>query len=62
MIWLKKEVCLETNPSFAYIRYKQGCGSSPSVEEEARKFYRFHMLFDLKTNLAKKFCPFPNVD
>ena len=21
-----------------------------------------HRLFDLKSNLAKKFCPFPNVD
>ena len=40
-------------------------GSGPfSVKVEARKFYRFrfHRLFDLKSNLAKKFCPFLNVD
>ena len=32
------------------------------LEAEARKFYRFHRLFDLKSNYAKKFCPFPDVD
>jgi len=40
-------------------------GSDPfSVEVEARKFYRFrfHRLFDLKSNLVKNFCPFANVD
>jgi len=40
-------------------------GSGPfAVEAEERKLYRFrfHRLFDLKSNLAKMFCPFPNVD
>ena len=35
------------------------------VEAEARKFLPLslpHKLFDLKSNFAKKFCPFPDVD
>jgi len=39
----------------------KGCGSG-SFSAEARKFYRFHIDFDLKINLAKMFCPFPDVD
>ena len=38
-----------------------GCGSGPfSVEAEAVGFS--HRLFNLESNLAKKFCPFPHVD
>ena len=43
-----------------------GGGGGPfSVEPEAQKSYRFRFhigYFDLMSNLAKKFCPFPNVD
>jgi len=51
--------------------FNQGCGSG-SWKRWKRSFFcgsakilplpLLHRLFDLKSKLAKKFCPFPNVD
>ena len=53
---------------------KQGCGGGSGSWKRKRSFFCVsgsaknlplplpHRLFDLKSNLAKKLCPFPNVD
>ena len=58
-------------------RIKQGCGSGSRIWKRKRWKRSFfcgsgtakilplplpHRLFDLESNMAKKFCPFPNVD
>ena len=42
----------------------QGCGSGSGGSGSAKNLplQLPHKLFDLKSNLAKKFCPFPDVD
>jgi len=48
--------------------YKQGCGSGSWKRSffcgsgSAKILPLPHRLFDLKRNLAQKFCPFPDVD
>ena len=44
------------------LHWKQGCGSGSGGSRSARYLPLPHRLFDLKSNLAKKFCPFPDVD
>ena len=39
-----------------------GSGSGASGSEKNLSFPLPHRLFDLKSNLAETFCPFPNVD
>jgi len=55
---------------FALQGHNQGCGSGSwkrssfcgSGSAEVPPLPLPHRLFDLESNLAKKFCPFPNVD
>jgi len=48
--------CVTTTTGNA-LCYVQGCGSG-----SAKILPLPHRLFDLKSNLTKKFCPFPNMD